>query len=109
MLTADPSLGSQLSEVKAGGHVKVSYKKNSSGQMIATKIAPADSLTARQPDLDDLIRVTQARYADAIRAYRMAQQQAATLAEVLAVAERTADDMKAAMDEAQRSLRDLLN
>ncbi|HEX9477397.1 MAG TPA: hypothetical protein VGA90_01480 [Methylomirabilota bacterium] len=44
VLTADPSLGSQLSEVKAGGHVKVSYKKNSSGQMIATKIAPADSM-----------------------------------------------------------------
>jgi hypothetical protein len=41
VLTADPSLGTQLSEVKAGGHVKVSYKKNSSGQMIATKIAPA--------------------------------------------------------------------
>jgi hypothetical protein len=33
--------------VKAGGHVKVSYKKNSSGQMIATKIAPADARPMR--------------------------------------------------------------
>ena len=47
VLTADPALGSQLNEVKAGGQVKVSYKKNSSGQMIATKIAPADSMKTR--------------------------------------------------------------
>lgn len=43
VLTTDPALGTQLSEVKAGGQVKVTYKKNSSGQMIATKIAPAES------------------------------------------------------------------
>lgn len=36
--TADPTLGSQLSDVKAGGHVKVSYRKAPSGQMVATKI-----------------------------------------------------------------------
>ena len=32
---------------RGGGHVKVSYKKNSSGQMIATKIATADSTRTR--------------------------------------------------------------
>jgi hypothetical protein len=47
VLTADPALGSQLSDVKAGGHVKVSYKKAPSGQLIATKIAPADARPMR--------------------------------------------------------------
>jgi hypothetical protein len=47
VLMADPALGSQLSDVKAGGQVKVSYKKTPSGQMVATKIAPADSLKTR--------------------------------------------------------------
>lgn len=40
VLTADPAMGPQLSDVKAGSDVKVSYKKNRSGQMIATKIEP---------------------------------------------------------------------
>ena len=47
VLTADPARGSQLSDVKAGGHVKVSYKKAPSGQLIATKIAPADPTSTR--------------------------------------------------------------
>ena len=47
VLMADPALGSQLSDVKAGGQVKVSYKKTPSGQMVATKIEPADSLKTR--------------------------------------------------------------
>lgn len=42
VLKADPTLGFQLSDVRAGGHVKVSYKKTPSGQMVATKIAPAN-------------------------------------------------------------------
>jgi len=47
VLIADPALGSQLNDVKAGGQVKVSYKKTPSGQMVATKIEPADSLKTR--------------------------------------------------------------
>jgi hypothetical protein len=47
VLMADPALGSQISVVKAGGLVKVSYRKTPSGQMVATKIAPADSLKTR--------------------------------------------------------------
>ena len=47
VLTTDPALGSQMSDVKAGGRVKVSYKKNSSGQMIATKIASAETMKTR--------------------------------------------------------------
>ena len=34
-------------DVKAGGQVKVSYKKTPSGQMVATKIEPADSMKTR--------------------------------------------------------------
>jgi hypothetical protein len=44
VLKTDTALGSQLSGVKAGDHVKVSYKKTSSGQMVATKIAPAEPM-----------------------------------------------------------------
>ena len=47
VLTADPATGPQLGDVKAGDHVKVSYKKNHSGQMIVTKIVPADSMRTR--------------------------------------------------------------
>ena len=42
VLKTNAALGSQLGDVKAGDHVKVSYKKTSSGQMVATKIAPAE-------------------------------------------------------------------
>ena len=48
VLTANPSTGRPaLGDVKAGDSVKVSYKKSRSGQMIVTKIAPADSMRTR--------------------------------------------------------------
>jgi len=47
VLTADPTLGSQLSDVKAGERIKVSYKKTPSGQMVAMKITPAEPPSTR--------------------------------------------------------------
>jgi hypothetical protein len=44
VLKTDAALGSKLGDVKAGDHVKVSCKKTSSGQMVATKIAPAEPM-----------------------------------------------------------------
>jgi hypothetical protein len=43
VLTTDPSSGSPLSDIKAGGYVKVSYKKAPSGQLVAMKITQAHS------------------------------------------------------------------
>jgi len=47
VLKTDAALGSQLGDVKAGDHVKVSYKKTSSGQMVATKITPDEPMKTR--------------------------------------------------------------
>jgi hypothetical protein len=65
-------------------------------------------LNTRPVDLDSLISLAQARYADSIKAYRMAQQHTDRLANAHDDARRMAATMQAVMDEAQASLRALL-
>ena len=63
---------------------------------------------ARRPDLDDLIRAAQVRYSDAIRAFRLAEQQASRLADVHTAAVETAGALRQQMEEAHAALKGLL-
>lgn len=59
-------------------------------------------------DLDALIRLAQARYDDAIRAYRLAHDHEARLDELHDQATRMSDTLRQRMEEAHQALRALL-